>query len=96
MAVNFVMNNEIYSLMGSIVSFQDKESEATTGQSIRLKGLVTGVLFNLDGQHEISVKDFADKVHFYKLSNLLNLKSTQIDPLAFFDNVKSGLIQLDI
>ena len=90
------MNNEIYSLMGSIVSFQDKESEATTGQSIRLKGLVTGVLFNLDGQHEISIKEFNDHESFFKLANLLNFKSTRIDPLAFFDNVKSGLIQLDI
>lgn len=87
------MNNEIYSLMGSIVSFDYK---LTTGETIRLKGLVTGVLFNLDGQHEISIKEFNDHESFFKLANLLNFKSTRIDPLAFFDNVKSGLIQLDI
>lgn len=90
------MNNEIYSLMGSIVSFQDKESEATTGQSIRLKGLVTGVLFNLDGDHQICVKDFTDNESFFKLANLQNFKSVQIDPSAFFDNVKQGLIHVDI
>lgn len=90
------MKNEVLNLLGSLVSFEEKFFETATGQKLRTKGLVTGVLLNLDGNHEICVKDFEDTESFFKLSEITEFKALEVDPVAFFENVKSGAIQVEI
>lgn len=85
------MKDQILDLLGSLVSFEN-----STCDKIRTKGLVTSVCFHLDGDHEICIRDFDDSENFHKLSTMKALKVVQIDPQLFFENIKSGAIQLDI
>lgn len=89
------MKDKVLDLLGSLVSFEDSNFETITGDKIRTKGLVTSVCINLNGDHEICVKDFEDSENFYKLSTMSALKVLQIDPHAFFENIKTGAIQVD-
>ena len=53
------MTSEIKNLLGSFVSFEIKNPEqvqSVLGETTKIKGLVTSVCFNLDGDHEICVK----------------------------------------
>lgn len=90
------MKDQILDLLGSLVSFEYSNNENSTGETIRTKGLVTSVCFHLHGDHEICIKDFDDLENFHKFSTMKALKVVQIDPQAFFENIKSGAIQIDI
>ena len=90
------MKDQILDLLGSLVSFEDSNNENSSGETIRTKGLVTSVCFHLDGDHEICIKDFDDSENFHKFSTMKALKVVQIDPQAFFENIKSGAIPIDI
>lgn len=93
------MSKEILHLIGSFVSFQTKNDEAVQdviGDVTSRKGLVTSVLFNLNNDHEICIKEFNDSENFYKLSEIDSLKVAKLDPYAFFENIKSGLIEVEL
>ena len=80
------MTSEIKNLLGSFVSFKKKNPEkvqSVLGETTKIKGLVTSVCFNLDGDHEICVKEFDDAENFHKLSEIDSLNVAQIDPHAF-------------
>ena len=67
------MTSEIKNLLGSFVSFEIKNPEqvqSVLGETTKIKGLVTSVCFNLDGDHEICVKEFDDAENFHKLSEI--------------------------
>lgn len=86
---------QLLDLMGCVVSF---EYETILGgdhvQSV--KGLVTAISIELKEDHSISVLDFDDSENFYKIDRIKNFKAVQLDPYAFFDNIKNGTISLDI
>lgn len=93
------MTSEIKNLLGSLVSFEIKNSEqvqSVLGETTKIKGLVTSVCFNLDGDHEICVKEFDDAENFHKLSEIDSLNVAQIDPHAFFENIKLGHIEIEL
>ena len=86
-------------LLGSFVSFEIKNPEqvqSVLGETTKIKGLVTSVCFNLDGDHEICVKEFDDAENFHKLSEIESLNVAQIDPHAFFENIKLGHIEIEL
>ena len=93
------MTSEIKNLLGSFVSFKKEESwkvQSVLGETTKIKGLVTSVCFNLDGDHEICVKEFDDAENFHKLSEIDSLNVAQIDPHAFFENIKLGHIEIEL
>ena len=91
------MTSEIKNLLGSLVSFEIKNSvQSVLGETIKIKGLVTSVCLNLDGDHEICVKEFDDAENFHKLSNIDSLNVAQIDPHAFFENIRLGHIEIEL
>lgn len=93
------MSKEILDLIGSFVSFQVENNETVKdvlGEVTFRKGLVVSVLFNLDNDHEICIKEFDDSENFYKLSQIDSLKVAKLDPYAFFENIKSGAIEVDL
>ena len=93
------MTSEIKNLLGSFVSFKKKNPEkvqSVLGETTKIKGLVTSVCFNLDGDHEICIKEFDDTEHFHKLSEIDSLNVAQIDPHAFFENIKLGYIEIEL
>ena len=93
------MTSEIKNLLGSFVSFEIKNPEqvqSVLGETTKIKGLVTSVCFNLDGDHEICVKEFDDAENFHKLSEIESLNVAQIDPHAFFENIKLGHIEIEL
>lgn len=90
------MKDQILDLLGSIVSFDYNASSKDAEQKEHVKGLVIGVSIELNGQHFISVQNFDDSEDCYTISRMENFKSVQLDPYAFFQNVKTGVIQLDI
>ena len=87
------MDKEILNLLGAFVSFESKDLQ---GEKRITKGLVTFVCFSLDGDHEICIKEFDDTEDFHKVSEMHSLKIAQIDPHAFFENIKSGVITVDV
>ena len=93
------MTSEIKKLLGSFVSFEIKNPEkvqSVLGETTKIKGLVTSVCFHLDGDHEICVKEFDDAENFHKLSEIDSLNVAQIDPHAFFENIKLGYIEIEL
>jgi len=93
------MTSEIKNLLGSFVSFEKKNSEqvqSVLGETTKIKGLVISVCFNLDGDHEICVKEFNDAENIHKLSEIDSLNVAQIDPHAFFENIKLGYIEIEL
>ena len=90
------MKNQILDLLGTLVSFEDSNFEKSTGEKIITKGLVTSVCLHLDGDHEICIKEFDDTENFHKISDIESLKVVHIDPLAFFENIKTGAIPLEL
>ena len=79
------MTSEIKNLLGSLVSFEIKNSvQSVLGETTKIKGLVTSVCLNLDGDHEICVKEFDDAENFHKLSDIDSLNVAQIDPHTLF------------
>ena len=90
------MDKEIFNLLGAFVSFESKDFETKDGEKLITKGLVTSVCFNLDGDHEICIKEFDDTEDFHKVSQMSSLKIAQLDPYAFFENIKSGVITVDV
>ena len=89
---------QVIDLIGKLISFEirnDEQLKNSLGETIKIKGLVTGVALHLNGKHEILVKDFDDVQDYFFLSDATNLKIHQLDPLLFFENVKSGAIQVD-
>ena len=93
------MTSEIKNLLGSLVSFEIKNSEqfqSVLGETTKIKGLVTSVCLNLDGDHQICVKEFDDAENFHKLSDIDSLNVAQIDPHAFFENIKLGHIEIEL
>lgn len=90
------MDKEILNLLGTFVSFEVKQLESEQGEKHITKGLVTSVCLNLDGDHEICVKEFDDTEDFHKVSEIDSLKVAQLDPYAFFENIKSGSISVDV
>ena len=87
------MDKEIFNLLGAFVSFESKDFE---GEKLIIKGLVTSVCFHLNGDHEICIKEFDDTQDFHKVSQMSSLKIAQLDPYAFFENIKSGVITVDV
>jgi hypothetical protein len=90
---------QVIDLMGNLVSFElknDEQVKEILGETTKIKGLVTGVALNLNAKHEILVKDFDDIESYFLLSDATNLKILQVDPELFFENVKSGAIQIDL
>ena len=87
------MDKEIFNLLGAFVSFESKDFE---GEKLIIKGLVTSVCFHLDGDHEICIKEFDDTQDFHKVSQMSSFKIAQLDPYAFFENIKSGVITVDV
>ncbi|WP_168384860.1 hypothetical protein [Acinetobacter indicus] len=90
------MDKEILNLLGTFVSFESKDLENQGGEKRITKGLVTFVCFSLDGDHEICIKEFDDTEDFHKVSEISSLKIAQLDPYAFFENIKSGVITVDV
>ena len=78
------MDKEIFNLLGAFVSFESKHFETSEGEKLITKGLVTSVCFNLDGNHEICIKEFDDTENFHKVADMSSLKIAQLDPYAFF------------
>ena len=93
------MTSEIKIYQVLFVSFKKKNPEkvqSVLGETTKIKGLVTSVCFNLDGDHEICVKEFDDAENFHKLSEIDSLNVAQIDPHAFFENIKLGHIEIEL
>lgn len=90
------MKDQILDLLGSIVSFDYNASSKDAEQKEQVKGLVIGLSIELNGQHSISVQNFDDSEDSYIISRMENFKAVQLDPYAFFENVKSGAIQVDL
>ena len=91
------MSNQLTELLGKIVSFKVKNNVSAVeflGEYSSYKGLVVGVCINLDKDHEVCIRDFDDVDVFYKLSELESFKIAEIDPLAFFENIKKGNLEL--
>jgi pentose-5-phosphate-3-epimerase len=89
---------QVIDLMGNLVSFElknDEQVKEILGETTKIKGLVTGVVLNLNTKHEVLVKDFDDIERYYLISETSNFKILQIDPELFFENVKSGAIEVD-
>ena len=70
--------------------------KSVLGETTKIKGLVISVCFNLDGDHEICVKEFNDAENIHKLSEIDSLNVAQIDPHAFFENIKLGYIEIEL
>ena len=90
------MKDQILDLLGSVVSFDYQTLSKDNEHTEKVKGLVIGVSIELNDRHQISVRNFDGGEDSYEISRFKNFKAVQLDPYAFFENVKSGLIQLDI
>lgn len=87
---------QLLDLMGCVVSFDYKPLKDGQGEITHIKGLVTGVSIELSNDHAISVLDYHDSDDFYHLDRIENFKAVQLDPYAFFENIKNGTITVDI
>lgn len=90
------MKDQVLDLLGSIVSFDYKSISDQPNQTEHIKGLVIGISIELNEEHSISVQHYDDAEDSYKISRIANFKAVQLDPYAFFQNVKSGAIQVDL
>lgn len=86
---------QLIDLMGCIVSF-DYEVLQGSDQTNSVKGLVRAAIIDLDNKHSLLVRDLEDYDDYYEISRMKNFKAVQLDPYAFFENVKNGTIVVDL
>lgn len=88
--------NEILDLLGSVVSFDYQTLSKDVSHTEHVKGLVIGISIELNDRHALSIRNYDDNEDSFEISRMKNFKAVQLDPYAFFENVKSGTIEIDI
>ena len=90
---------QVIDLMGNLVSFEIKNPEqfhSVFGKTTIVKGLVTGVALNLDGNHSILVRNFDNQEDYYDFSKIDTFKVAQLDPELLFENIRSGAFEIEL
>lgn len=86
--------NDILSLLGSVVSFDYQTLSKDVSHTESVKGLVIAVSIELNDRHALSIRDYEDREDSFEISRMTNFKATQLDPYAFFENIKNGNIEI--